>query len=65
MLQQVTFYNWIESYIGPDFSLVEAQEVWQKQNLLTNICAIPFVLIAGKVADKISAKVLIPGALIF
>lgn len=28
MLQQVTFYNWIESYIGPDFSLIEAQEVW-------------------------------------
>jgi len=39
--------------------------VWQSQNLIANLCAIPFVIIAGKVADKVSAKILIPGGLVF
>jgi len=33
--------------------------------LISNCCAIPFVIIAGKTSDKLSAKITIPGALIF
>jgi sugar phosphate permease len=33
--------------------------------LIANCCAIPFVIIAGKLSDKVSAKVLVPGGLIF
>ena len=73
MVQQVTFYNWIASYIcsGPDcpngyeMTLDQSKSIWQFQNLLTNPCAIPFVSVTGKVADKLSAKIMIPGALIF
>jgi len=77
MLQQTTFYNWIASYIwnGPTdlqplqppntLTFKEAQNVWQMQNLIANICAIPFVMLSGKVADRISPKCFIPFTLIF
>jgi hypothetical protein len=39
--------------------------VWQTQNLIGGICSIPFVVIVGKIADKVSAKILIPGSLVF
>lgn len=29
------------------------------------MCAIPFVIVAGKLSDKVSAKILVPGGLIF
>ena len=50
--------------MGVDFTYSSAKEVWQKQNLITNCCAIPFVILAGKFADKTSAKILIPGTLV-
>jgi len=72
MVQQVSFYNWISSFVCTDkltcdfyFTNDDANSVWQTQNLIANLCAIPFVIIAGKVADKVSAKILIPGGLIF
>lgn len=33
--------------------------------MIANLCAIPFVILAGKLSDRISAKIMIPGALIF
>lgn len=47
------------------FTIVQAHDIWQRENLITNICAIPFVILVGKIADKVSAKILIPAALLF
>jgi len=63
MLQQVTFQQWISAnevkygYNGRD--------LWQKQNLITNLCALPMVFIVGRLSDKISTKIMVPGCLIF
>lgn len=65
MIQQVTFSNWIYSFQSVTFTTNQITAVWQEQCLLSNCCAIPFVILAGKLADKVSAKILIPGALIF
>lgn len=65
MIQQVTFSNWINSFISVDFSTKQAQNLWQVQCLISNSCAIPFVIVAGKLADKVSAKIMIPGTLTF
>lgn len=59
-LQQVTFQNWIDT-----FDLDNGKTIWQQQNLISNLCAIPFVFAVGKVSDKISAKILVPGVLFF
>jgi hypothetical protein len=74
MVQTVTFSIWIKSYVcilndpnnspscitGP-----ESNSLWQTQNLLTNVCAIPIVIVTGKVCDKLSAKILIPTCIMF
>ena len=65
MLQQVTFYNWIISYTPESFDIQTAKSIWQQQNLITNFCGIPASLITGKLSDRVSAKILIPGALLF
>ena len=59
-LQQVTFQNWIDT-----FGLENSKTVWQQQNLISNICAIPILFGVGKVTDKVSAKILVPGVLFF
>lgn len=61
-LQQTTFINWLNSYSG---ELSDVNKVWQYQNLATNICALPFIMIAGRLSDKVSAKVSVPATIIF
>ena len=63
-LQQTNFYAWVSS---SKFGLSEdeAKNVWQKQNIIANGCALPFVFLIGKFSDKISPKILVPFTLIF
>ena len=79
MVQQVAFFNWIQSFecplptpTDPDpvlppgcFDAKTGQNLWQRQNLIANLCAIPQVIMAGKLADRISAKKLIPAGIIY
>lgn len=53
--------------MGPDGGLTEKEEqdLWQTQTLLTNLCAVPIVMVTGRMADKVSAKILVPGCIIF
>lgn len=43
----------------------EESELWQTQNLIANVCAIPIVMITGRLADRVSTKILVPGCIIF
>lgn len=74
MVQQVSFYNWIQSFECPPlpepqppgcFDNKTGQNLWQRQNLIANLCAIPQVILAGKLSDKVSAKKLIPAGIIY
>lgn len=62
-LQQVNFYVWIAS---EKFGLTgaEASSTWQKQNIISNACALPMVFIVGRLSDKLSPKILVPAVLI-
>ena len=59
-LQQVTFQNWIDS-----FGLPNTKEIWQKQNLVANLCGLPMVFVAGMLTDKVSAKIMVPASFTF
>jgi hypothetical protein len=63
MVQTTTFLIWIKSF--PDFTPAEQTNLWQEQNLITNLCAIPIIIFTGRSCDKISAKILIPACILF
>ena len=63
MVQTTTFLIWIKSF--PGFTQTEQTNLWQEQNLITNLCAIPIIIFTGRSCDKISAKILIPACILF
>jgi len=56
----VTFQSWINS-----FDLEDPKGIWQNQNLISNLCALPMVFMVGKLSDKVSAKIIVPAVLLF
>lgn len=66
MLQQITFSEWLATFYSSGvISKSQVQNLWQTQNLIANICAIPMVMITGRLADRISTKILVPGCIVF
>ena len=63
-LQQTNFFVWIRS---EKFNLAPkvAKDTWKYQNVIANGCALPQVFILGKLSDRFSPKVVVPGVLIF
>ena len=41
------------------------RSTWQKQNIISNVCAMPQVFLIGRLSDKVSMKILVPAVLIF
>ena len=63
-LQQTNFYVWIRaSKFGLDPDL--AKDTWKYQNIIANGLALPQVFILGRLSDKFSPKIIVPGVLIF
>lgn len=63
-LQQSNFYIWIAAAkFGLDPK--EAKSVWQTQNIISNLCALPMVFLVGRLTDRVSPKILVPAVLIF
>ena len=63
-MQQVNFTNWIASGKFDIPSDVQ-KDVWQKQNIISNCFALPIVFLVGRLSDRMSPKLLVPGVLIF
>lgn len=63
-LQQSNFYIWITQF--PEYlTREEMKDTWQKQNIISNACALPMVFLVGRMSDRVSPKILVPGVLIF
>jgi hypothetical protein len=61
---QVTFLTWMTDLNDENnLGLTNIPALWQQQVLITQCCAIPFVVIAGKLGDKLSGKIMVPGVL--
>lgn len=39
--------------------------MWQTQYILSNLCAVPMILLTGRAADKLPAKFMVPFSLLF
>ena len=60
----MNFTNWIASSKF-DIPADVQKSVWQKQNIISNCFALPIVLLVGRLSDRMSPKLLVPGVLIF
>ena len=66
MVQQITFNQWLGTFVTSGLiTKADEQNLWQTQNLIANICAIPMVMITGRLADRISTKILVPACIVF
>ena len=60
-LLTVNLQIWIFSFqdsLGLDDA--EMKRIWQETTLIANICALPIIIISGRLADRFSAKVMGP-----
>jgi MFS family permease len=63
-LQQSNFYIWIAAEkFGLSAQL--QKDTWQKQNIISNACALPMVFLIGRLSDRVSPKILVPAVLTF
>lgn len=60
----MNFTNWIASSKF-DIPADVQKSVWQKQNIISNCFALPIVFLVGRLSDRMSPKLLVPGVLIF
>jgi hypothetical protein len=66
MLQQIAYPAWLSSFVVSGFyNQQKESSVWQTQNLITNLSAIPIVMVCGRLADRVSAKKFVPACIIF
>lgn len=65
-MSQVNFLTWMTLLNEEnDLGIQNIPAIWQKQILISQCCALAFVVIAGKLGDKMSYKITIPAVLIF
>lgn len=61
-LTQVNFQIWVASF---NLDSKTTLSIWQTQNLISSICALPLVFLTGRVADSVSPKIMTPLVIIF
>lgn len=65
MLQQITYPQWCRSYIGTVYAKDTEARVWQAQYLIANFCAVPMILVTGRLSDRLPAKMTVPATVCF